>query len=260
MEYAAIISGVVSLIGMFVSSGQTEQAKSLYQQALDAYGPDILPHLQKALPPQVRSALEGTDSPFRQTQGQVIGDLQNEYQTGGNTTADQAAMQLAYNNTGAKSASDYQSVAQMMARRGGNNSGLEAALYSQSGQDAANSIGQQSMTAQVAARQRALQALEAAGTQAGTARGQDYDRAAALDRVNLFNAQLQNQAQMYNLQIPQQEFDNRMAMLGARTNASGALANQYQQQAGATNQMAGGIANSVLTYGAAADKKNKNGG
>lgn len=259
MEYAALISSVISLIGMFVSSGQNDQALALYKDAVNAYGPDIIPHLQNAMPPQIQSALAGADSSFRQTQGQVIGDLQNEYQTGGNTPADQAAMQLAYNSTGARAASDYQSVAQMMARRGGNNSGLEAALYSQSGQDAANSIGQQSMTAQVAARQRALQALEAAGTQAGTARGQDYDRAAALDRVRLFNAQLQNQAQMYNLQLPQQEFENRMTMLGAQGRANSQLAGAYQQQAGATNQMAGGIANSVLTYGAAADKKNKDG-
>lgn len=87
--------------------------------------------------------------------------------------------------------------------RGVAGSGLEMAAQLQSQQDAANRASRAGVDVNVAAQQRALQALGQAGSLAGQMRGQDLDvaqrKAAATDAINQFNTQNRQNVEKQNV-------------------------------------------------------------
>lgn len=264
MQWAAIIAGAVSLITSLLGAGKDAEAASLRKQIADQYGEGILPHLDAALAQQQQGTqLAGiTEDPtLRGTQLSAMRALEDEYAKGGMSDSDVAALRLVQNNAAANASSDYQSLAQGLAARGMGGGVAGAMLGAQAGQNATNTAANAGLQMQASARQRALQALEAASGIAGGVRAQDYnvasDRARAQDAINQFNTGLKSSADAYNRALPQANFDNLMQMYGARANALNGVATGYENAANGMRQTGGGLANATLSYGAALDQQDR---
>lgn len=245
-------------ISRALAEGDFARARQLQEQALAEYGPDILPHLERLTAQQSQGSEFGNiqeDPRLRTSQINTLRELEGIYQNEGMTPADEAAMRLAQNQVAQRAGSDYASINQMLARRGQMGGGERAAaLYSQAGQTAANTLGQMANESQIAARQRALQALEAGGSLAGNIRGDDYrlasDRARAQDYINQFNARQRSESDRFNAGQQQQEFENMMGVKGARNAARMGLAQSYMQGGQRTLQTGQGVGDAFMSAGA----------
>jgi len=255
---ATVGSVIISLIGRAMAEGDYEKARALRQEAIDQYGPEIVPVLDKAEAQEVGATEFGSlkeDDSLRQAQLRALSEFGNVYDSEGMTEADKAAMALARNDVSQRAGSQYQGVAQMMARRGGGGSGLQAAMYGQAGQDATNALANMDMQSQIAARQRALQALGMSADLAGSVRGQDYralsDRARAQDAINQFNANQRAEASNENARRTMDMANFNLDRLNRRTGALNTQASGYDGSAQRTQQTASGVANSVQSFGEA---------
>lgn len=268
MEYAAIISAVVGVLSSLFGAGKDGEAQALREKIAQQFGPDILPHLDKAVAEQLGStAFEGVreDPSLRAAQLRALGQLEDVYANEGMTSADTAALNRAQDVAAGQAGSQYASLSQSLAARGMSpGGGLGVALASQVGQDATNSSARLAGDAQIAARQRALQALESGANLAGNVRSADYrlssDKARAQDSINAFNTSARERANYFNLDAPQRNFDNIMAQRTAQANAANGVAAGYER--GAQNIRSDGAAwgNSILTLGNYDTEKKKGGG
>ncbi len=263
MEYAAIAAMFASVIGALIGSGEDAKAQQVRQDALDAYGPELLPHLEKA----EAQELEGTafsqlqeDGSLRSRQLQTLAGLENVVKNEGMTEADRAANQLAFNDASGRTESVTRGIENSMAQRGQTGGPADYALKLQAAQGSTNQAANMARANTGDARMRALRALESGGNLAGEVRGQDYrrlsDLAEAQDHSNQFNAGQRGAAQAYNLGIPQQEFDNEMLMNNARANASNGVAAGYERSGAAARETAAGVGQGFITWGT---KKKKDG-
>jgi len=259
MEYAAIIAAAISAITALAAAGEDQKAQAIRDGLVAEYGPEILPVLERAEAEQATSEFETAQMPTggRETQLDVSEELANIYDTGGQTQADEAAYDVARRGVSQRAASQAGDVGIEASRRGQTGSGLGSVLAMQSGQGELEALA--GLNADVASqgRQRALQALTARGQMAGQMRGQDWgqvsDRASAMDLMNRFNASQRQQAEMYNVGLSQQQFDNNMSRLAARGAAQNNQALGYERSAAGTRQTGAGLANSTLSYGQAWD-------
>lgn len=260
MEYAAIIAAVASFIGGLISAGKEAEAQGLRMRMAAEYGDEILPQLDQAIAEQAGpSAFEGLrESPdARERQVSVDDELAAIYESGGNTAADQAAYDLSQRRVAAMGAGQAQDIAMSAARRGQSGGPLASVLAANAGQQQLDTLG--AMNAQQAAdsRGRALAALQSRAGLASNIRGQDWGalsaRAQAMDMQNRFNASQRQGASMYNAGLPQQDFNNRMALLNARNNARSGVAAGLDASGLAARQTAAGLGNAALSYGAAWD-------
>jgi len=264
MEYAAIAAAVVGLITALISAGKDAEAQALKESVVAQYGPEIIPHLERAQAEQVPgSTLAGMpeDDSLRRRQLDALSELENVYRNEGTTPADVAAMQLASDNVISQANARASQYGQAAIQRGMVNSGLAAALQSQGQQDATNALAGASRQNAVDARSRALRALESGAGLAGSIRGQDFQRAQSIaeaqDRINAFQAQLNTDANNYNLSLPQQNFENLMQVLNARANAVNGVAAGLEGQADDIRAGGAGASNAALTYGMWGDSKKK---
>jgi len=248
---------LVALIGRAIAEGDYQKARELRQQALDEYGEDMLPVLDSVVAQEVGPSAFANikeDAGLRGAQTDAVAELRNVYDTEGNTPADQAAMRVAQNEVNARAASDYANNAQRLARTGQQgNAALSSALAASSGADAVGATADMAGRAQVAARQRALQALLQSGNMAGDVRGQDFQvagaKAGAQDRINQFNAGQRTDAANQNNQNALSKFGAGMALKNARNQARGVLAADFGQSAQRTNETAAGLGNAVTSAG-----------
>ena len=254
MEYAAIVAAVAGLIGGLVSIGKDAEAQALRQRMADQFGPGILPHLDQAVAQHVQSAApSAANDTGRSAQVDTLRELENEYQSGGMTRGDQAAYDVAGRKVSQRAASDAGNISADLARRGQTGSALGGVMASQSGQDSLEALAGLEAEAASAGRGRAMSALQAKMGGAGALREGDLSVANATDTMNRFNAAGDMAAQMHNLAIPQQNFENTMAQRGAQNNALNGVAAGLDAQGNAIRQTAGGIGNAALSYGQAAD-------
>ena len=252
MILGQIAGMVASAIGRAMAEGDYKKAQALREQALAQYGEDILPHLEKAEAQEVGATEYGNireDDSLRAQQLRAIQEMEGVYSSEGMTEADKAAMALAQQQVAQRAGSDYASMQQMGARRGINNSALQSAMYSQAGQDATNTLGTMANQSQIAARDRALRALETGAGMAGQVRGQDYrvssDKAGAQDAINRFNANMRTDASNENARRQMQEANFNMGRLDRRTGVMSDIAAGHEGSAQRTQQTAAGVGQGV---------------
>lgn len=254
--WEAIIAAGTALIGALISAGKEGEAQKLRQQIAAEYGQEILPELDKAIAQQAGQAAPRTENDAnRRSQLDVLAQLDDEYQNAGHTAADEAA----YNSAGRK-------VSQRAGQRAGEigidaarsgRSGMSPALQSQAGQDELEALA--SLDADVASsgRDRGLQALGMKGQLTSGVRGDDWRSlnagADATDLMNRFNATQRQGAEMYNVGLPQQQFNNNMQRLAAQGAARSGVAGGLEGQGAAARQTAAGLGNAALSYGSAWD-------
>lgn len=260
MAAGGVVAAVASIIGMLISEGRADEAQQLRMKMAAEYGDEILPMLEQAVAEQAGpSAFEGMrESPdARERQVSVDDELAAIYESGGNTAADQAAYDLSQRRVAAMGAGQAQDIAMSAARRGQSGGPLASVLAANVGQQQLDTLG--AMNAQQAAdgRNRALGALQSRAGLASNIRGQDWGalsaRAQAMDMQNRFNASQRQGASMYNAGLPQQNFNNRMGLIGARNNARSGVAAGLDASGAAARQTAAGLGNAALSYGAAWD-------
>lgn len=301
---AAAAAGTASVVN---SNNQLSSAEGARQQALQAYlnvhVPDpgqqavILQKYQQTgqLDPQILQALQQTSNAWNgvtlnQTseaaQLQALAQLQNIVQSGGLDAEAKAQIQQAINQTESTNQGNQAAILQSAERRGvaGSGTALQAQLLA--GQNAAQNLSSDAMSAQSEGEQRALQALSQLGSQAGTLTGQqlqlDSARAQAQNAINQFNVQnaqqvaatnvaalndaqkynlgvsqnianmntnVTNQQALYNAGLLQQQFQDEMALASGQANAAGGVANTDLAGAQMQGDLWGGIA-SALAQGA----------
>lgn len=257
MIYAAIIAAAAAVIGALVSSGQDAAAAAERQKIADKYKDLPLPVLDKVvaqkLPPDAAARyMKSTQA--TQAQSDVLGKTMEVVNEKGETADDRAAYLRMRNEAAGISNAAESGVQRGMAQRGLAGSGMSFALRQQGAQAAANAANAAGVQEAADARGRYMKALGMAGDQSGQMRAQELAAMQAQDAINMFNARQQSDADRYNGQLPQQNFDNSMTKLAGESNATNAVAAGYERGAQATRQTAGGIGNAAITAGAAYDQ------
>lgn len=264
MGYAEIIAAAVAAISAFVSAGKEGEAQRLRERMAAEYGPEILPDLDKAVaqqagPSAFQSATENDSG--RSEQLDVLRELENEYQTGGRSDADMAAYDVAKRKVAQQGRARAGDIAIEGARRGQAGGTLGAVLASQAGQDELDALASMDADLASSGRGRAMQALGMRGQMASGLRGDDWRsleaRASATDLMDRFNASQRQQSELYNVTLPQQQYDNNMQRLAAQNAAREGQAAGYERSGAAARQTGAGIANSAMSFGAAWDKQNE---
>lgn len=255
---AAAISAGVALIGEAIRAGKDAEAQKIRADLAAQYGPEILPQLDSVLLETIpRSELANVieDDALRGRGLDILDRLEEEYRTGGMTEGDRAALGLVQRAAAAEAGSANASLDQTMAARGIRNSGLAAALATQSSQNATNATALAGSNMAAQGRMRAIQALEAAG---GLGRGMRSDdwramstKAGAQDELNRFNANAKFQTGLANNQVKQAAFNADMMRRQAQANARLGEASGLQQQGQDASRFWGGLGQMGLdTYNA----------
>jgi hypothetical protein len=137
-------------------------------------------------------------------------------------------------------------------------------LAEQGGQSELDALAGQGAQIASDARGRGLQALGMRGQNASGIRNQDWraksDKASAADLMSRFNASQRQIAEMYNVQVPQQQFNNNMNRLAAQSNARNGVASGLSDAGDAARQTAAGISNAALSFGKGAEDADDAGG
>lgn len=255
----AIIAAAVAAIGMLISAGKDAEAQGIRQRIADEFGPQILPELDAAVAQEAGPAANRTeDDAMRREQLATLAELDDVYQTAGQTDADEAAYTVAGRKVAQRAGQQAGDIGIEAARRGQTGSGLGATLGAASGQSELEALA--GMDAEIASsgRDRGLRALGMKSSLASGVRGDDWKALSgqgdATDMMNRFNATQRQQMTLRNAGLAQQQFDNMMRQRSAKGAALTGVAGGLSQQGADARQTAGGVANSVLSYGSAWDE------
>lgn len=142
------------------------------------------------------------DPQLRQNQMDVLAQLQGLSETGMGIE-DQIAFDQLMQQTAAQDQSRQKAIVSDMAQRGTLDSGVEAALRSQTASTANNQAMQQAQALAKQSQQNRMAALNSIASQSGQLDNLDYQReaqkATAADTIQQFNANTRNQANQYNV-------------------------------------------------------------
>ena len=226
------------------------------------------------------SAMESVavDPALRQAQINALLKLQSIGDQGGMTATDQARLAQIQSEQAAALRGQTGAIQQNLATRGLSGGMSELVARNIAAQESANRAAQQGLDVKAQAEQRALQAIMNAGQLGGQIGAQEFGQqsqiAQAKDIINKFNVSnlqdiqrrniearnaaaaanaqaqqqiasqnvgLRNQAQQYNLSIPQQEYLNRMQRATGQSQAAQQAGNLASQQQAQTGQFLGGL-------------------
>lgn len=208
---------------IFGGSG-SDKSDKLRQQAIDAFNAvktpelaDLQVHLDKYVqqgvltPEQAEAELLSSnafnsiteDPSLEGAQKQALQSLQDVGNSGGLTAIDKARMNDITNTENTEAQGRLGALKANAAERGIGGSGLELASELQNEQSAADRAANSGTQVAADAQTRALQALIAAGQQAGSIRAQDYgeaqNKATAQNAIDAFNAQTLNATNQFNV-------------------------------------------------------------
>lgn len=244
-----ILGMLGGVIGGAIGQAQEGDAQNAQQVALQRiisqYTNISLPELKELAPVLLGASSEGAltgDPTTEAAQLSSLSQLQDEASKGGMTSADQAAQNLAMNEAGRRAQAQKQALSNLLAAKGLGSSGAAVGLQLGGVNSARETTANAAQQGQIAARQRALQAMQQSGnlaTQIGQQRFQQQDTAArARDQWAKYNADAMSSANRYNAQLPQQRFNNQVGLqdkvAGAEGTAADAAKKAGDQQAGFT--------------------------
>jgi hypothetical protein len=284
----------------FISGGKQQKAQNQMDQATGSFESLELPDIadmrikleglvqQGVLTPEMAEAAMADPSLFaeiendpalKNAQLNALTGLQEVASEGGITAKDRSQLEAIKSDIGTQEKGAREAILQNARERGVSGSGLELMAQLQAQQGAATRGAQQGFDVAAQAQDRALAALQQAGTLGGSIRGQDYDEqaqaAAAQDAINKFNTSnlqtvgltntaaknqaqqqnlsekqriadqsvaLRNQQEMHNKALIQQDFENRYKKAGGTAGAYQAAAQQSSNQARDNLGFVGGLA------------------
>lgn len=253
-------------MGLFSSlfgSSDSNKADQLHQQALDAFNAIQTPELKdlqvqldqyvnagKITPEQAETELLSsnafnsivTDPSYVGAQKQALQQLQQIGTQGGLTAVDKAQLNDITNQQNQQNQSQNAATMQQAQQRGVGGSQLNQVNQLVNEQGNADRAASQGLNVAAQAQQRALAAMQAAGTQGGQLEAQQYgeqaNKAQSQNAIDLFNKQTLNQQNLYNTQTANAaqaaNLANAQAVNNANTGTSNANkeynASQVQQQ------------------------------
>ncbi len=136
-----------------------------------------------------------------------------------------------------------------MAARGSLDSGNQLAMELKGQQDAAESEATAGANTAAQAQARMFAAIRERANQAGAGLDRSYNQqsraASAQDAINAGNTAIANTAAKYNAGLPQQDFNNSLALAGAKAQPTYALAGAHAAAAKDTQQQYQGYGNMV---------------
>lgn len=237
-QFGAMVEFFINVLGQSRSDAEANAARAVQMDAHRDWMNIDTPELQQADlieqgPAEISRFTE--DPRLRNAQLKALEGLTSEVDNKGMTPEDAAAFNRARQQAGTMDAGFRGAAEQQMAARG-MSSGIGAyASALASGQAATNRGADMGMQADADSRQRYLQALNSLGDMGGQVRGQDFgvasQRAQAQDAINRFNTGQRTQNQAYNLGLPQQGFENSMALAGGRGQSAQGVSNMLMGRA-----------------------------
>lgn len=209
-------------------SGRKRMRRSDYRRAQEGALQDMRKLYGEGSQPTALDAEYKTDPALRQAQMDALAGLQDTYRSGGFTAADKAAIELG-NIQAATAGRGAREAAMSNARaRGLSGSAIELANTQRANQGAADRAYQGARENQIAARDRAMQAMIQRSQMAGSLNQSDLGQQEASNRIRMFNqealsnwrnAAAQNQANIFGL--AQGERQRRSSNLGRGLQAGG---------------------------------------
>lgn len=261
---AMIVSAVAPLVANgindAINAGDMATAQNLANKAAQEYQSIMPPELREQIAQQqggteLAGAAAGLDPRARSAQMKALDLLGESATSGGMTAQDVQGFRRARENAGQLQAGFQGAAAQNAAARGlqtGGQSEYVAALLG--GQQSANLGAQMSGDAAAEASARRMRAIEGLGDLGSRVRGQDWGIASgvggAQDSINRFNTGLSSDADLRNLGLDQQRFEN-------DTRARDMRAKGYGIQSGALLDKIGRGDKNAAAWGAAASEAAK---
>lgn len=295
--------GLFDSIGDFLSGGNQSKAANASQSSTDQFGNLQLPDVSQMqlqleqlvqqgvlTPEQAQTYLVQqsdmnnieTDPALFTAQMDALGGLQDISNNDGLTAADRAQLGQIQTQEDSAERGAREAILQNAQARGMGGSGIELLQQFQNQQDSATRKSQKDMDVAAMAQNRALQALQSAGSLGGQIQAQQFGQkaqvAGANDAINKFNAQnqqsvglantqaknaaqaqnlaekqrvsdanvgLKNQQQQYNKNLNQQQFDNAYKKAGGTATALNNQSELFQKTGDSNKKMLGDAATSV---------------
>lgn len=253
MNWLALIGQLAgAAAGEAASAMDKAQVLDLIKSVRDEYGKINVPKLQQLLlQKQGASRLGGIkDDPTYRAQ-QSAADAQNNdiISSGGLTLADKAALNAVRAKIARTESAGRHAIEQGMASRGALDSGAMLAMQLQGNQQAAESANAAGAETAGRAQARAFEAVRDRARNAGQGLDRDYrqksDAARANDAIEAGNVAIANTAARFNAGLPQQDFENKMTLAGAKAQPTYALAGAHAAKAKDTQQMYQGVGNAA---------------
>jgi YD repeat-containing protein len=259
MSWVGLVTQIAgNAAGQIASSMDKDEAMRLIKASVDEYGKINVPKLQQLfLQQNGPSAFEKIhdDPQYRAQQAAADAQLNDVINSGGLTLADKAALNRIRNRTSRTASAGRHAIEQGMAARGTLDSGSQLAMELAGNQDAAQAAAEAGEQTAGAAQARLFAAIRERASQAGQGLDRSYrqqaDAARAKDAIAAGNTAIANVGKMYNANLPQQDFNNQMALAGAKVGPTNALAGAHAAQAKDTQQQWNALGN----IGAAAANK-----
>lgn len=253
MDWAALIAQIAGgAAGQAASQMDKDTAMALIKSVTDEYGKIDVPQLQQlVLQQQKGTGLAGIkdDPTYRGQQNAADAQLNDVVNSGGLTLADKTALNAIRAKTSRSESAGRHAIESGMAARGSLDSGAQLAMELQGNQQAAETENAAGASTAAQAQQRAYAAIQQRAANAGAGLDRSYNQKAnaarAQDAINAGNAAIANTAAKYNAGIPQQNFNNSMALAGAKAQPAYALAGAHAANAKDTQQYAQGVGNTV---------------
>jgi hypothetical protein len=251
----------MGLFSQLFGTSESDQADRLRQQALDAFNSVKTPELSalqveltkyvnagKLTPAQAEASLLSsnafnavtTDPTNTAAQKQALLKLQSVADQGGMTAIDKARMQDITDRLEQENKSQNASIMQQAQQRGTGGSDLTTVNQLIGEQGAANRASRAGTDVAANAEQRALQAMQAAGSLGSQIRGQEFGEKAtgaqAQNAIDVFNKQALNQTNLYNVQSKNAAEAANLSNAQAIANANTATENAKRERNAQMNQ------------------------
>lgn len=240
----------IPILGAFFDDSADREREIFEQMAEEARQID-LPELREFTPDTMEARLIEEDPRLREQQSQNLlrmALLADE----GLGDVDRAVFEQAQRDAAMQEKRSRDAQLQNLAARGVAGSGMELALGEAARQAATEGQRQTGLQQAAAAAQNRARLQQVYGSALGNVRQQDLARESrnvdALNRFNQMNTMARNEAQLRNLGLSQQAFQNRLAKQGLVSGAQQNLADYFGAQ-GAANQQTRGALGKALGAG-----------
>jgi hypothetical protein len=249
------LSLIGTIAGQVAAANDRASAAAAMQRASEAYNIP-LPVLQQMVAEQLGpSAQESVyaDPNLQAAQSDSLGGLQRISDSGGMTTEDRVNDEMMQRDAAQRAMAQRKSIVNTLARSGVNPGGASVAMQLGAARDQQEAGALAGAQTAADARRRAMQAVLQRGQMAGQMRSQGFNeassRASATDKVREYNNRVVNQARMYNLGLPQQNFQNQMnraaGMAGAQRSYADSLTGRANQTASMWSDLGAGAGKAV---------------
>jgi len=252
--------GDIPLVGELVGADQAaakiqeKQGAAKIQAELDALSgkvptwDQLTPEYEMLGASQAAGA--SADPAAIEAQRRALRGLEEVYRGGGMTAADRGALAEGQRQQGSFMRGQRESALQNAAERGLGGGGAALAAQMAGSQDSASALASSNAQVNIAAQQRALQAMQAAGGMGSQMRGQSFgeasSRGTAADRFTMANTDTRNRQADRGADAHQQVYTNQERIAALRTGQHQSAIDEARKRREAADKTAGDTVTTVF--------------